>query len=75
MPREPDATNQRVMQLYHAHQLTRPQIAELCRVSRGAVDRWLRPAESPHYRTTPEGSVELLEFKLGLRKRKGGHAH
>lgn len=71
--------NQRAMQLYEKHGLTRPQIAALARVTRGAVDRWLRPPDSQHFREMPDGPLELLELKLGevrlkrFRKKNGKH--
>lgn len=70
---DPPKTNQRVRELYETVEgLTRPKIAELCRVSRAAVDRWLREPGSQHFREAPEGSVLLLEYELGLKKPPGG---
>lgn len=52
------------MELMADHGLERRQIAELLRVKRDIVDRWLAPHESKHSEQIPDMAIELLEIKL-----------
>jgi transposase len=58
----------RLIELISAHGLDRREVAELVRVRRDTVDRWLLPPESKKHEEVPEMAVELLELKLRDRK-------
>lgn len=47
--------------------LDRYDLAELLKVSRDQVDRWLLSPESAHHEEIPDMALELLELKLQLR--------
>ena len=44
--------------------LERREIAELVRVKREQVDRWLLPGESSGHEEVPDMAIELLQLKL-----------
>ncbi|MBI1733140.1 MAG: hypothetical protein HYR49_10315 [Gammaproteobacteria bacterium] len=62
---------ERLMDLITEHGLDRHEIADLVKVRRDIVDRWLLSNESRAHEEVPEMAIELLELKLklGLRKR------
>jgi hypothetical protein len=55
---------EKLIELMADHGLERRQIAELLRVKRDIVDRWLAPHESKHNEQIPDMAIELLEIKL-----------
>jgi orotate phosphoribosyltransferase-like protein len=62
---------ERLMELISQHGLDRHEVADLVKVRRETVDRWLLSNESRAHEEVPEMAVELLELKLkyGLFKR------
>ncbi len=61
-----------LMDLITEHQLDRHQVADLLKVRRDVVDRWLLSNESRAHEEIPDMAIELLELKLklGMRKNK-----
>jgi hypothetical protein len=55
---------EKLMDLMVTHELDRREIADLVRVKREIVDRWLAPHESKHCEEIPDMAIELLELKL-----------
>ncbi len=47
-----------------AHGLERRELAEMLRVERETVDRWLLPRESGRGCEVPDMAIELLGYKL-----------
>jgi DNA-directed RNA polymerase specialized sigma24 family protein len=58
--------------LMSEHALTRARVAELLGVQKNTVDSWLAPASASCSRSIPAHRVELLEYKLRRRSRRGG---
>jgi transposase len=58
---------EKLMDLIVAHGLERREIADLVRVKRDTVDRWLAPHQSKHSEEMPDMAIELLELKLKQR--------
>ena len=54
------------------HALERHELAELVRVDRETVDRWLLSTESARHLEVPDMAIELLELKLRDRGAAGG---
>lgn len=48
------------------HQLDRLQLAEMLKVKREQVDRWLLSNESKYHEEVPDMAIELLALKLGI---------
>lgn len=57
---------ERLIELITEHNLERRQIADLVKVKRETVDRWLVSSESKHHEEVPEMAIELLELKIKL---------
>ena len=57
---------ERLIDLITIHNLERRQIADLIKVKRDTVDRWLLPNEARHHEEVPEMAIELLELKIKL---------
>ena len=57
----------RLIDLINEHKLARIDVAEMLRVSRETVDRWLLTTESKCHEDVPEMAIELLELKLGVK--------
>jgi len=49
------------------NELDRTEVAEMLKVRRDLVDRWLVSPESAHHEDIPDMAIELLELKLKLR--------
>ena len=64
---------ERLMDLITEHQLERHVVADLLKVRRELVDRWLLSNESRAHEEVPDMAIELLELKLklGIRKVEG----
>jgi len=58
---------EKLMDLMVTHGLDRRAIADLVRVKRETVDRWLVSHESKHSEEMPDMAIELLELKLTQR--------
>ena len=56
---------QRLIDLITGYKLDRRDVAELLKVKRDMVDRWLLSGESKNHEEVPEMAIELLELKLG----------
>lgn len=54
--------------------LTSAQVASLCRVEVETVRSWRKDPRVSSHRTMPDGSLELLELKLGVRELEK-HSH
>ena len=63
--------NKRLLRLIKKHKLTSAEVAELCRVARGTVEKWRQAETGPGHRNMPTGYLELLEIKLGEKKWPG----
>lgn len=65
---------ERLMELMIEHKLDRHEVADMVRVRRDTVDRWLLSNESRAHEEVPEMAIELLELKLkyGLRNAATG---
>ena len=46
------------------HELTRRQVAEVCKVSIYTVNNWLLPDDSKGHRDCPAMAIELLNCRL-----------
>jgi len=57
--------NKQLLRLIKKHKLTSAEVAELCRVARGTVEKWRQAETGPGHRNMPAGYLELLEIKLG----------
>ena len=64
---------ERLMDLITEQQLERHEVADLLKVRRELVDRWLLSNESRAHEEVPDMAIELLELKLklGIRKVEG----
>jgi len=58
----------RLLLLIKKFGLTSAQIASLCCVKVGTVQGWRKDPSVVSHNTMPEGSLELLELKLGVRE-------
>jgi hypothetical protein len=63
---------QRLIDLIIEFKLERRDVANLLKVKRETVDRWLASAESKNHEDIPEMAIELLELKLGAGSREPG---
>ena len=63
--------NKRLLRLIKKHKLTSAEVAELCRVARGTVEKWRQAETAVNGRNMPPGYLELLEIKLGERTWRG----
>ena len=61
-------TREILIDLITQYGLERRDVAELVRVKRETVDRWLLPNEASSHEEIPEMAVELLQLKLRDRK-------
>jgi hypothetical protein len=52
------------------NELDRRELAELLRVKRDQIDRWIAPPESKLHEEIPDMALELLELKLRLRSQE-----
>ncbi len=59
---------QRLIDLIADFNLDRRDVAELLRVKRDIVDRWLISGESKSREEMPDMAIELLEYKLGVKR-------
>lgn len=59
---------ERLIDLITEHELDRREVADMVKVKRDTVDRWLLPNESSHHIEVPEMAIELLELKIKLKK-------
>jgi hypothetical protein len=62
---------QRLIDLIADHKLDRRDIADLLYVRRETVDHWLYSGESKNHEEVPEMAIELLEYKLGVKRPPG----
>ena len=53
-----------LIDLMSSHKLDRLEVAEMVKVKRDTVDRWLLTHESSHHVEVPEMAIELLEMKI-----------
>lgn len=56
---------QRLIDLIAENKLDRLTVAEMLKVKRDTVDRWLLSNESKNHEEVPEMAIELLTIKLG----------
>lgn len=61
-------TRETLIDLITQYGLERRQVADMVRVKRETVDRWLLPNEASSHEEVPEMAVELLQLKLRDRK-------
>ena len=71
---EPMNTRERLMDLMSEFELDRLEVANLVRVDRDTVNRWLLPHESSNHEIVPEMAIELLELKVRGRDSQGSAA-
>ena len=64
-------SHKRLAKLIGEFGLTSAQVAHLCRVEVGTVHNWRKDPSVVSHRTMPDGSLELLELKLGVRSLTG----
>lgn len=57
----------RLIDLMLEYKLERRELAEMVRVKRDLVDRWLLPPEAHGHEPVPDMAIELLELKLASR--------
>lgn len=57
------------MELMTEYRVDRREVADMVRVKRDQVDRWLLPNEARNHEAVPEMAIELLEYKLRDRPR------
>jgi len=62
------SNNRRLLWLVKEFGLTSAQVASLCRVEVGTVSCWRKRPDVSSSRVIPNGSLELLELKLGVRE-------
>ncbi|MBF8268604.1 MAG: hypothetical protein HW386_313 [Gammaproteobacteria bacterium] len=55
---------ERLIDLIAAHNLDRLTVAEMVKVKRDTIDRWLLSRESHHHEEVPDMALELLEMKI-----------
>ena len=58
---------EQLMEYMQVHGLERREIAELVKVDRDTVDRWLLSGESARHELMPDMAIELLRLKLEAR--------
>jgi hypothetical protein len=61
-------TREILIDLITEYGLDRRDVADMVRVKRETVDRWLLPNEASSHEEIPEMAVELLQLKLHDRK-------
>ena len=61
---------ERLIDLITQYDLDRTDVADMVKVKRDTVDRWLLPHESAHHEEVPEMAVELLELKIKLKQQE-----
>ena len=61
--KNPTTTNLR--RLMKKHDLTQPQVADMLKISPGAVRKWTLPKSSPSHRPMPRPEWELLLLHTG----------
>ena len=61
-------SHKRLAKLIGEFGLTSAQVASLCRVEVGTVQGWRKDPSVVSHSTMPDGSLELLELKLGKRE-------
>jgi len=61
-------SHKRLANLIGEFSLTSADVANLCRVEVGTANCWRKDPSVSSRRTMPDGSLELLELKLGKRK-------
>ena len=61
-------SHKRLAKLIGEFGLTSAQVASLCRVEVGTVSCWRRSPSGKGHRIMSDGSLELLELKLGKRE-------
>jgi hypothetical protein len=59
---------ERLINLITDFKLDRLTVAEMLKVKRNTVDNWLMSSESRSQEEMPDMAIELLEYKLGLKK-------
>ena len=57
----------RLIDLMSGYELDRREVAELVRVDRDTVDRWLLPPSANRRTDIPDMAIELLTLKLAAR--------
>ncbi|MGB1883516.1 MAG: hypothetical protein ACPHUF_06405 [Gammaproteobacteria bacterium] len=53
------------MDYMQTHRLERREIADLVKVDRDTVDKWLLSGESSRHEEIPDMAIEVLRLKLG----------
>jgi hypothetical protein len=59
---------ERLMEIMTEQDLDRLRLAELLKVKRAEVDKWLLSRESKNNKEIPDMAIELLEVKLDLKE-------
>ncbi len=54
-----------LMDYMQTHRLERREIADLVKVDRDTVDKWLLSGESSRHEEIPDMAIEVLRLKLG----------
>lgn len=54
----------RLIELITQYELERLEVAEMVKVKRETVDRWLLPNEAANHETIPDMAIELLLLKI-----------
>ena len=62
------SSHRRLAKLISIFDLTSADVSSLCRVEVGTVNSWRKDPSVVSHRTMPDGSLELLELKLGVRE-------
>lgn len=60
-----------LIELITEHELDRTDVADMVKVKRETVDRWLLPNESAHHELVPDMAIELLNLKIKLGQQEG----
>lgn len=58
---------EKFLDLMHANELDRIDLANMLKVPREQIDHWLASPESRQHEDIPDMALELLEIKLKLR--------
>ena len=61
-------SHKRLAKLISEFGITSADVAHLCRVEVETVKSWRTSPSGSGHRTLPDGSLELLELKLGVRE-------
>lgn len=61
-----------LIDLMVAHRLERLELADMLRVDRDMVDRWLLPRDAARWCEVPDMAIELLGYKLRERRAAAG---